>query len=245
MSSPGLASVWVSHCGGLQHARLVGVSEEGDRRLGADQHEVARLGEGRYGGVDRVREEVDSDTPRPRSTLALSVCARRRAPLFAAMRPASIRPGSRRAWPPINKTAGSPERKTRAASEIASGATCARPSTGGSGAGPSASFQEASAGRIRVATRPGGAIAAATASAPSRATERLSAAVRTQSEKGRHTLDVRGKRRFVLLVVGCVVADDVDHRRVGAPGVMHVGEPVGESWPKCRRVEAGLSAMRA
>ena len=30
-------------------------------------------------------------------------------------------------------------------------------------------------------------------------------------------------------MVGCVVADDVDHRRVGAPGVVHVGEPVGES----------------
>src|SRR5215208_7172936 len=103
------------------------------------------------------------------------------------MRPASIRPGSRRASPPINKSAGSPERKARAASDIAPGATDARPSTGGSGAGPSASFQEASAGRIKVATRPGGVIAAATAAAPSRATERELAEVRTQSEKGHAT----------------------------------------------------------
>ena len=36
-------------------------------------------------------------------------------------------------------------------------------------------------------------------------------------------------------MVGCVVADDVDHRRVGAPGVMHVGEPVGESWPQMQK----------
>ena len=36
-------------------------------------------------------------------------------------------------------------------------------------------------------------------------------------------------------MVGCVVADDVDHRRVGAPGVVHVGEPVGESGPEVQQ----------
>src|SRR5918996_1009703 len=70
---------------------------------------------------------------------------------------------------------------------MASGATEAGTPTGGSGASPSASFQDASAGRIKVATRPGGVIAAATASAPSPATERLSSDVRTQSEKGHAT----------------------------------------------------------
>jgi hypothetical protein len=39
----------------------------------------------------------------------------------------------------------------------------------------------------------------------------------------------------MLLVVSRVVADDVDHWRVGAPGVVHVSEPVREPWPQVQK----------
>src|SRR3712207_8332171 len=42
--------------------------------------------------------------------------------------------------------------------------------------------------------------------------------------RSRHALDVGSERRIVALVVGRVVTDDVNHRRVGASRVMHVGE---------------------
>src|SRR5215203_5944131 len=46
--------------------------------------------------------------------------------------------------------------------------------------------------------------------------------------------------RVVLLVVGGMVADDVDHWCVGASGVVHVGQPVGESGPQVQKGRGGL-----
>jgi hypothetical protein len=45
----------------------------------------------------------------------------------------------------------------------------------------------------------------------------------------RHGLDVALELRVVLLVVGGVVADDVDHRRVALAGVVQVGQAVAEA----------------
>jgi hypothetical protein len=59
------------------------------------------------------------------------------------------------------------------------------------------------------------------ASAPSRATDLASGEVRT--------LDVGGQRRVVLDVIGRVLADDVDDRRVGLLRVVQVGRRVGEA----------------
>ena len=123
----------------------------------------------------------------------------------------------------------------------------ARASTGGSGAGPSASSQAASAGRISVAIWPGGAIAAATAAAPSRRDRAAVGEVRTQSDNGRATpsmSEVSGAS--YCSVVGRVVADDVDHRRVGAPRVVHVGEAVGEAGAQVQQGRRpACPAMRA
>ena len=80
--------------------------------------------------------------------------------------------------------------------------------------GPEPSFHAVSAGRIRVATWPGGVRAAAIAAAPSAATDLASGEVRTQDETVfAAALDVGGERRVVAAMIGRVVADDVDHRR--------------------------------
>ena len=80
-----------------------------------------------------------------------------------------------------------------------------------------------------MATCPGGRRAAATASA------RVGAdvlAVRRRAQPARDVagegVDVGVERRVVLVVVGGVVADDVDDRYVGAAGVVQVGDAVAE-----------------
>ncbi len=45
----------------------------------------------------------------------------------------------------------------------------------------------------------------------------------------RQALDVAGQRRVVFQVIGCVIADDVDDRRAGAPGVVQIGQAVGQA----------------
>ena len=122
--------------------------------------------------------------PAPRSMRRLKVCARMRAPVFAAMRPASSRPFSRSAGPVMSSTAGSPERSARAASFTASSFTLARAGAAGTGAGPEPSSHAVSPGRIKVATCPGGVIAAAMAAAPSAATVMAVGEVLTQPENG-------------------------------------------------------------
>ena len=60
--------------------------------------------------------------------------------------------------------------------------------------------------------------------------------VRTQPDTLRATrLDVGLERRVVLLVVGGVVADDVDDRRAARAGVVQVGEPVAEPGPEVQQ----------
>ena len=93
------------------------------------------------------------------------------APLAAATREAATRPGSIIVEPPINSAAGSPDPRIAAISSTVDAATRCR-GVGVTGAtGPGASIQHTSAGRMSVATCPGGPIAAATASAASWATE--------------------------------------------------------------------------
>lgn len=47
--------------------------------------------------------------------------------------------------------------------------------------------------------------------------------------RARHAFDIAGQRRVVLHVVGGVVADDVDHRRARALGVVQVGQAVAQA----------------
>jgi hypothetical protein len=125
-------------------------------------------------------------------------------------------------------------------------ATRARCGIAGTTAGPVPSSHAVSPGRIRVATCPGGVMAAAIAAAPSAATRRRVGEVapsRRTAVAAVSMSEVSGA--VVLAVIGRVVADDVDHRRRGLAGVVQVGEAVREAGPRCSSVAAGFSAMRA
>ena len=58
--------------------------------------------------------------------------------------------------------------------------------------------------------------------------------------RGGQRLDVAGQRRIVLQVVAGMIAHQIDDRRAGAPGVVQVGQPVGQPRPEvqqgCRRL---------
>ncbi len=106
-----------------------------------------------------------------------------------------------------------------------------RAATGAIGAaGSPASSQVVSAGRMSVATPPGGAVAAATASAASRATCSGEFVSRIHVEKLRAIVSMSDvQRRVEPTVIRRVVADDVHHRRAGTTRVVQVGEPVPEA----------------
>src|SRR5580693_9303097 len=108
--------------------------------------------------------------PDPRDSRGAKVSHSRRAPVAAAMRPAASRPGPCRAGPRSRIEVFLPERRARATRSTTADDTVAGAGLGSAAAGPSAAFQAVSAGRIRVATWPGGEHAAATARAPSAAT---------------------------------------------------------------------------
>src|SRR4051794_41686435 len=78
-----------------------------------------------------------------------------------------------------------PSRRTRAAAWTACGSVFGSAGTGRGGAPSPPSSQAVSAGRIRVATRPGDVRAAWTATAASAPTSRAETAVRTQAETPR------------------------------------------------------------
>ena len=126
--------------------------------------------------------------PAPRCSRALLNSLSSAQPLRAAMRPASCSAGSRTPTPPSSSAVRPPLAQRRGRGLHRGLAHAGRGGDGGGhGAGPSASFQAVSAGRIRVAIRPGGVRATCTARAPSRATSRDVAEVCTQSDIGRAT----------------------------------------------------------
>ena len=45
----------------------------------------------------------------------------------------------------------------------------------------------------------------------------------------RQTFDIGGQRRVIGEMIGRVIADDIDHRRIAALGVVDIGETVGET----------------
>ena len=120
--------------------------------------------------------------PAPRSCRAGNVSPTSRADVATARRLAASRPGRRIAAPPSRITHGSPRRSTAAAAATVSAGTGAAARTVAGGAGLAPSDQDTSAGRISVATRPGGVIAAATASAASAPTSAARAGRRTQPD---------------------------------------------------------------
>jgi hypothetical protein len=111
----------------------------------------------------------------------------RRAPVAAAIWPASSSGASLVACGPSSRAAGWPERRIRAAAPTAvSGTRGGAGTTASAGEGtPASGVQAASAGTISDATRPGAVRAAAMAAAASAATEPASGVVRTQWLNGR------------------------------------------------------------
>ncbi len=107
-------------------------------------------------------------SPAPRSRRVGNVSASMEAPVALTTRLAASRPSARSACPPRRKPQGSPERRALATTSTVSAST----GEGGRGGMGSATWPPAdqltSAGRIRVATWPGGPEATATASAASR-----------------------------------------------------------------------------
>ena len=93
--------------------------------------------------------------------------------------------------------------------------------------------------------RPGGASAAATASAARAPVARRLDRLDPRRVHARERLDVGGERRVVLAVIGRVVADDVDDRREGAARVVQVGEAVAEPGPEVQQGAGRAAAMRA
>ena len=124
-----------------------------------------------------------------------------------------------------------------ATSSIVSAGTSVARLRGRGGWGPVVdSDQDASAGRTRVATQPGGPQDAATASAASAATSSARAVERYHPETGPGDgRDVRLEGRVVTGVVGGVVAHDVDERRAGPPCIVQVGQPVAEARPEMQQ----------
>jgi len=110
-----------------------------------------------------------------------------RAPVAWATRLAASSPGRRIPAPPSRITHGSPLRSTAAAEPTTSSGTGVGGGTGNGRTGSAPSDQETSAGRMSVATPPGGAIAAATAFAAAVATSAPRAGRPTHAETERAT----------------------------------------------------------
>ena len=186
---------------GDEVARLAGVGEERDRRDRVDEHEVAQPGQlaarpsprstrsSRRAGCRR-RARCGRRTSR---RTAGRRCRRRRGRPRAAARGASPTPPSRSAT-------GSPERSTLATCSTVSASTGGRRAAGRRRRrGVAPSLHDTSAGRISVATCPGGAVAAATASAVD-AAEVLRALGPADPRRhvARHGVDVGRQRRVEL-----------------------------------------------
>ena len=104
--------------------------------------------------------------------------------------------------------------------------------------------QHVSDGRISVAICPGEVRAACTATAASAPTSRAcDRRAHPAGDAARPALGIGGQRRVERAVIGRLVADAVDHHRVGAAAVVQVGQAVrrararnaAASPPACRR----------
>ena len=123
--------------------------------------------------------------PAPRARLAGKVSPRSAAPVAVATRLAACSPSGRSALPPRRSAVRSPLRSALATSSTVSpGTTLARPRAFGEEGPVADSDHDASAGRTRVATQPGGPQAAATASAASPATSSARAVERNHPDTG-------------------------------------------------------------
>ncbi len=173
------------------------------------------------------------------------VSPRSLAPVAWATRLAAISPRSRVTVPPTRTAVGSPEARIAATFARRASSTPARAVGATGAAGPDASDQETSAGRIRVAMRPGGPKAAATASAASRATSSGRAEVHSQpavvpAEASMSESRGASKRLWKVAWSPTMLTIGVAARRA----LCRLADPLASPEPRCSRVAAGWSAMR-
>ena len=229
-----------------QHARLARIGEERHRRLGADQDEVrtsfstASAWSTGYGRRSTARG-------RRRARCARWSLGDERAPVCAAMRPASSSALPRSASAAEQSIAGSPERSApRRSARSRPSATGAGAATGGTGGDAVGLVPRGVGGQDQR-----GDLARARCAPPrSRPRRRRRPRGRRRGahpggHRARDALDVGGERRIVLEVIGRVLADDVDDARAGlAARCAGWRARCRGPGPRCSRVAAGLSAMR-
>ena len=185
-------------------------------------------------------------SPAPRSMRVGNTSANSLAPVFAAMRPSTISASARRARPPSRKAF-----LPGPCSAWATAATTASSAAGGAGLGGTAcgtppSPQETSAGRMSVATLPGGPMHWVMASAASRPSAAVLWDVRTQGDTLRATVsmsDCNCASYFTCCVAWSPTMLSTGTRPLRA--LCRLARPLPSPQPRCRRVAAGLSAMRA
>ena len=169
--------------------------------------------------------------PAPRCDAGVGVLGDERAPVFAAMRPASSSAVPRSAAPPSMSMAGSPERSALAQP------LDARPCRPARARPPAAPAPDA----VGLVPRGVGGhdqrrdLAGRRCARPRWRRRRRRATARALGRRAhpvrhrpRDALDVRGERRVVLEVIGRVLADDVDDAGAALLRVVQVGEPVAE-----------------
>jgi hypothetical protein len=186
--------------------------------------------------------------PAPRARRAGNVSPSSFAPLAFAMRLATASPLASRARPPTRSAAGSPERSAAAISSTTLPSTGA-PAVDARGAGaPTAppSDHDASAGRISVATEPGGPNAAATAATASAPTSAGDAVRRTQCDTLRATVSMSDSSCASYFLWN--VAWSPTMLTIGTlplRALCKFARPFPSPGPRCSNVAAGRPAMRA
>ena len=227
---------------GHEVALLARVGEERHGRLGVDQHQVL---EPARAAPRRARRTTRSARRPAAPRRAACAWGRSRRAAWRRSRPRSARRRAGRARAARGRRAGSrscrrcaaPGDRLHRGGEVAVVAAPAAPTAARASA---PSVHDTSAGRISVATCPGGPLAAAIASTASRA--KIGSACRgphPARDVARDGLDVGLQRRVVLDMVGRVVADDVDDRHLGAARVVQVRQPVAQARPEVQQRRRG------
>src|SRR5690625_3697214 len=185
--------------------------------------------------------------PAPRCMRVGKHSANTRAPVFSAIFETAISAGSRSARPPSKKaTCSSPARISAMALMASSPAAGGRGGAGGVSTWPP-SPHDTSAGRISVATWPGGPWAAAMASTASCESSAVVVEVRTKSGETLRAMVSMSDCNWASYWV-CQVAWSPTMLITGVlplRALCRLARPLPSPGPRCSSVAAGLSAMRA
>ena len=232
---------------GHELAGLVRVGEEGDRRPRVDEHEVAQPAELLQRHLAEVLQLLDGGD----AGAALGAGDERLGDEPGAGRRGDAAGGVER-WPAHRRTAeqqGDRLARTQQLGDELDGPAvdrrrAAEPRTGATGAAPS--LHDTSAGRMRVATWPGGPMAAATASAVVRQRSAVRSGRRIQPDTLRAAVSMSefsgaSSPAWYVAWSPTMLTIGVDARRA----LCRLARPLPRPGPRCSSVAAGTPAMRA